>query len=312
MGEELGLEHRVFALDVPSTIDACLDGVGVVLHCAGPFSRTAVPMAEACLRNKAHYLDVTGEVEVFERLAKRSDEAKQANIMLMPGVGFDVVPSDCLAAHVAARCADATTLRIAIMGVGAAMSHGTATTMVENLHRGSLVRREGALVKVHPGSLTRTFDFGRGPKLAMALPWGDLTTAWHSTGIGTIETYFAMGRRTVWGARVAGLVPWLVGSKPVQGYLKRRVDARPAGPTAEQRARASSILVAEVENAAGQRVASRLVTPNGYSLTADAGVEIARRVLGGEWRSGFQTPSMVYGADFILTLPGTSRVDIAT
>ncbi len=311
LGDETGIEHRVFGLDSPSTVDACLEGVAVVLHCAGPFARTATPMAEACIRMGVHYLDVTGEVGVFEQLAARTDEARRAGVMLMPGVGFDVVPSDCLAVHVAARVPNPTTLRIAILGLGASMSHGTAMTMVENLHRGGLVRRNGKLVKVRPGSVTRKFDFGRGPKLAMAVPWGDLSTAWHSTRIGTIETYFAASNRMVWGARVGGFVPWLIGSGPVQSLMKKRVDARPAGPTDEQRKASRSILVAEVENAAGQRAVSRLTTPNGYALTADAGVEIARRVLRGEHRAGFQTPAMVYGADFVLSIPGTEREDLA-
>lgn len=305
-----GLEHRVFALDNPSTIDACLEGVAVVIHCAGPFSRTAVPMAESCLRVKTHYLDVTGEVSVFEALAARHDDAVLAGVMLMPGVGFDVVPSDCLAVHVKARCPGAVVLRLGILGIGASMSHGTATTMVENLHRGGLVRRAGELVKVRPGMLTRSFDFGRGPRLAMAVPWGDLATAWRSTGIPDIETYFAATRGMVWGARAGGFMPWLIGSGLVQKMLKRRVDARPAGPTDEERAKARSIIVAEAESADGQKVTSRLVTPNGYTLTALAGVEIARRVLDGGWKAGFQTPGLVYGADFILGLPGVSREDL--
>ncbi len=310
MAVELGLEHRVFSLDAPKAVDAGLAGVGVAIHCAGPFSRTALPMAEACLRAGTHYIDVTGEVEVFEALAARSEEAEAAGVMWMPGVGFDVVPSDCLAAHVAARCPDATTLRLAILGVGASMSHGTATTMVENLPKGTLVRDNGALVTRRAGTVSRAFDFGEGPRPAMAVPWGDLSTAWHSTGIPNIETYFAMPRRVIRAARVAGFFPWLLGSRPVQRLLKRRIDARPAGPNAEQRAAAHTILVIEAERPSGPPVRARLVTPNGYSLTADASVDIATRVLGGQWKPGFQTPSRIFGADYVLTLDGTSRTDL--
>lgn len=311
LARRLGVEHRVFSLEGPSTVDACLDGVDVVVHCAGPFSRTAMPMAEACVRTRTHYLDVTGEVEVFERLAARSSEAALAGVMWMPGVGFDVVPSDCLAVHAATRSgvgAPGRVLRLAILGAGI-MSHGTATTMVENLHKGGLVRRGGELVSVRAGSVTRRFDFGRGEKLAMAVPWGDLATAYRSTGIGEIETYFAASSSMVWGARTAGFVPWLIKTKAIQGLLKRRVEARPAGPTDEERANSRAIIVAEVEGPAGV-VRSRLTTPNGYTLTAHAAVEIARRVLDGEYRPGFQTPAQVYGADFVLGLPGVTREDL--
>jgi len=310
LAERLGFEHRVFGLDVPSTIDACLEGVAVVLHCAGPFSRTAAPMVDACIRMGVHYLDVTGEFAVFEALRQRSSEAREAKVMLLPGVGFDVVPSDCLAVHTARRITQPTRLRIAILGLGASMSHGTATTMVEGLSNGSWIRKGGSLVKIAPGSLTRKFDFGRGPSITMAVPWGDLATAYHSTGIPDIETYFSIKRSMLWGARTMGRLPWLLGSGPVQRLMKRRVDARPAGPTADQRDKGRSIFVVEVENAAGLRATSRLETGNGYSLTALAALHIAKRVLAGNAPVGFQTPATAYGPDLILEIPGTRREDL--
>lgn len=311
LAERLGFEHRVFGLDGPSTVDACLEGIAVVLHCAGPFSRTAAPMVDACLRMGVHYLDVTGEVAVFEALMGRASEARAAKVMLLPGVGFDVVPSDCLAVHTARRIAQPTRLRIAILGLGASMSHGTATTMVEGLSNGSWVRRGGKLTRIAPGSLTRKFDFGRGPRITMAVPWGDLATAYHSTGIPDIETYFSINRGMLWGARTMGRLPWLLGSAPVQRFMKARVDARPAGPTADERDKGKSIFVVEVENAAGQRAVSRLETGNGYSLTAMAALHIAKRVLEGDAPIGFQTPATAYGPDLILEIPGTKREDIA-
>lgn len=310
LAQRLGCEARVFGLDVPSTVDACLEGVAVVLHCAGPFSRTSQPMADACLRGRVHYLDVTGEVAVFEALRARGDEAAQAGVMLLPGAGFDVVPSDCLALHTARRIAQPTRLRIAILGLGARISHGTATTMAESLHRGGLVRRAHELVRIPSGSLVRPFDFGRGPRPTMAVPWGDLSTAWVSTGVGDIETYFAVGRGAIWGARTVGRMPWLLRSGPVQDFMRRRIDARPAGPNAEERERGRSVIVVEVENAAGRRATSRLETPEGYSLTAMTSVAIAGRALGGDAPVGFQTPALAYGADFILGFSGTRRVDL--
>jgi len=309
LAERHGFDHRAFSLDTPSNIDAGLEGVAAVLHCAGPFSRTAAPMADACLRTHTHYMDVTGEVEVFEALAGRSDEARSAGIMLMPGVGFDVVPSDCMAVHTANRIVAPTHLRIAILGIGQSLSHGTATTMVENVHKGSLVRRDGRLTKIMPGSLTRKFDFGRGPKTTMAVPWGDLATAYVSTRIPNIETYFVVSNSMLWGARAVGRLPWLTRSAPVQRLLKARLDSRPAGPTPEERERSGAIFVVEVENAAGQRATSRLETMNGYTLTALTGIDIARRVLAGEAPIGFQTPATAYGPDLILAVPGVKRED---
>ena len=103
-----------------------------MLHIAGPFSATSKPMADACLRTGTHYFDITGEIDVFEALAARDAEATKAGIMLLPGVGFDVVPSDCLAVHLKQRMPDAIDLKISIGGLNA-LSHGTAKSMVEGV-----------------------------------------------------------------------------------------------------------------------------------------------------------------------------------
>src|SRR5581483_8285688 len=154
-----------------------LDGTKLVLHCAGPFSRTSAPMVDACLRRGVHYLDITGEVDVFEACAARSDEARARNVMIMPGVGFDVVPTDCLAAHLKRSLPTATTLTLGFQSL-AKLSRGTATTMVEHVADGGLVRKDGVLTNVPAAHKTRTIDFGRGPAKAICIPWGDVSTAW--------------------------------------------------------------------------------------------------------------------------------------
>src|SRR4030095_286954 len=88
------LDYRVFSLDETSRLDATLAEVDLVLHCAGPFSLTARKMVEACLRNRKHYTDITGEIAVFEMMAALDDKARASGVMVMPGVGFDVVASD--------------------------------------------------------------------------------------------------------------------------------------------------------------------------------------------------------------------------
>ena len=99
---ETGFDFLVFDLDDASAVNKALQGISIVLHCAGPFSATSQPIIEACLRNGCHYLDITGEISVFANAHKQSDEARHADVVLMPGVGFDVVPTDCLAATLVA------------------------------------------------------------------------------------------------------------------------------------------------------------------------------------------------------------------
>jgi short subunit dehydrogenase-like uncharacterized protein len=309
VAQRWGAEHRVFALDDPHALDEGLRGVSAVLHCAGPFARTSRPMVDACIRNKAHYLDITGEVSVFEDCAKRDAEARNAGVMILPGAGFDVVPSDCLAAHMKRRLPDATHLTLAFRGLST-VSHGTATTMIENLNGGGLVRRGGVLTPIKNGELTREVDYGDGKqRMSMAIPWGDVSTAFHSTGIPNIEVYIPAPRAMRVGARALSVLGPIAGTKPVQSLLKRAIDSRPPGPSDEQRARGASFLYGETRNGSGKVVVSRLQTPDGYTLTADASLRLLSRVLEGDFKPGFQTPSLAYGADFVLTLEGVRRDD---
>ena len=304
-----GMDRRVFALEPAGDVDAGLEGIAVVLHCAGPFSRTSRPIADACLRRGVHYLDVTGEVAVFEALSARDEEAKRASVMLLPGTGFDVVPSDCLAAHLAERLPDASDLTLAFMGVGGAVSHGTATTMVENLGKSSLVRKDGELTDVVMGSLTRDVDFGEGPRHCMSIPWGDVSTAFHSTGIPNISVYTAVPRAASLAARVTSRFARVLSPAPLQRFLQRRIDALPAGPTDARRARGYSLLFGEARNARDDVARARLRTPEGYTLTALASLLVARRVLAGDVKPGFQTPASAYGSGLVLEIPGVERTE---
>ncbi len=308
LARELSLEHRAFPLDQPAAVDAGLQGVCAVLHCAGPFAHTAAAMVDASLRTKVHYLDITGEVQVFEACAGRDVPARTAGVMVMPGVGFDVVPSDCLAAHLKRRLPSATSLALGFQSLGR-VSRGTATTMIENAHRGGLIRCHGVLTRVPAAWKTRTIDFGNGPVLAMTIPWGDVSTAYHSTHIPNIEVYMAVPPRQIRAARLSRYFGWLLGSSWVQGYLKRKIQAGPPGPTDEQRARGKSFLWGEATDDAGRKVVSRLRGPEGYTLTVRAALAVVERVLAGQAPPGFQTPSMAYGPDLVLGLEGVTRED---
>ena len=80
VAEPLGLSARAFDLGDPARIDAAIKDVAVVLCAAGPFSATSRPMADACLRSRVHYLDITGEIDVFggsRRAGCRSQDARR-------------------------------------------------------------------------------------------------------------------------------------------------------------------------------------------------------------------------------------------
>jgi short subunit dehydrogenase-like uncharacterized protein len=308
--EKYNLEYRVFALHENAILDSVLQGVDAVLHCAGPFVQTFHQMAEACLRTKRHYVDISGEIPGFEALAAMDNQAKAAGIMLLPGAGFDVVPSDCLAAHLKQRLPSATHLRLFVSGVGAGASRGTAKSAIENMHRQGTIRRNGKLVQVPPAWNVREQDFGRGYTKVVSVGWGDVSTAYYSTDIPNIETYFALPESAINFMRALRVLGPLMYNRPVKNTLKLLINIFLTGPTEERRKNASVSFVGEAIDQSRRRVISKLITPEGYTCTALTTVAILKRILNNEFKIGFQTPSIAYGTDFILQFRGVRRENL--
>lgn len=310
MGRQFGFPWKACTLDDSEGLRALLAEVPVVLHAAGPFMFTARPMLEACLDTGTHYLDITGEVGVFEMAARLSAKAEATGIMIMPGTGFDVVPTDCLAVYLKQQLPDATHLQLAFMGLGG-VSHGTATTMVQSLGEGSLVRENGQLRRVPLGHKALQVPFRPDRTfLAMTIPWGDIATAWYSTGIPNIETYMAVPPAQYRYVRLMRWFNWLLRRRWVKRLIQRQIDEKLTGPSDEARARGRSYVWGRVRNAAGEERAARLETLEGYTLTAISSVLIAQKVLAGQFKTGFQTPAMAYGPDLVLEIPDTKREDL--
>jgi short subunit dehydrogenase-like uncharacterized protein len=299
-----GLEYRVFALNERAKVDAALQEVDMVLHCAGPFSITSRPMVSACLRNRRHYTDITGEISVFESCAAVNDRAVEAGIMVMPGVGFDVVPSDCLALHLKNRLPSATHLSLAFYGMGR-MSHGTQATMTMNVGRGGAIRKDGRITTVPAAWKTREIDFGEVKKTGVTIPWGDVSTAYHSTGIPNIEVFTVVPESALKMMKLSRYLGWLLATGPVQKYLQKKIPA--GGPSDQERARGRTLMWGEAADADGNRVEARQQGPEGYTLTALAALNIAEKIIDGNFSTGFQTPAKAYGADLVLEIDGVER-----
>ncbi|MGD9588786.1 MAG: trans-acting enoyl reductase family protein [Pyrinomonadaceae bacterium] len=305
LAEKHGLEHRVFSLVDAAKVDAALREVDLVLHCAGPFSITSRPMVEACIRNKKHYADITGEISVFETCAAMDARARDAGIMVMPGVGFDVVPSDCLALHLRDLLPSATHLSLAFYGMGR-ISHGTQATMTMNVGRGGAIRKDGQITPVPAAWKTREIDFGNGiVKTGVTIPWGDVSTAYYSTGIPNIEVFTVAPPGALKAMKMSRYFGWLLAMGPVQKYLQSKIP--PGGPSDEERSKGKTLLWGEARDNEGNQVEARQQGPEGYTTTALAALNIAQKVLEGNFKAGFQTPAKAYGASLILELDGVTR-----
>ncbi len=309
LAAELGLPSRVFRLDDAPAARRALDGVAVVANCAGPFAATFAPMADACLAARTHYVDVTGEIDVFLAAEARRDAARTAGIVVCPGVGFDVIPTDCVAACLVEALPDATHLALGFKGLSA-MSPGTARTSVEGARLGSRVRRNGAIVAEPLGRRTRTIDFGTGPRLAMAIPWGDVATAYFTTGIANIEVYVPASPRTIARLRRLAWMRPLLAARPLRALAAAAAARRSRGPSPKQRETERTWVWGEARNERGDVRTARLVTSNGYRLTVDGVLMAVRALLAGASASGYFTPSQLLGARCVERLPGCSAIAV--
>ncbi|MFN4285928.1 MAG: saccharopine dehydrogenase family protein [Lacibacter sp.] len=310
LAAETGYPYRVAHLSNTGALHALLQDVAVVVHAAGPFAQTAQPMVAACLATGTHYVDINGDINVFEEVQRSNDAAMRQHIMLLPGAGFDVVPTDCIALQLKQQLPDATHLQLAFVTEGGRISHGTATTLLSKLGHGGAERKNGQIVPVPLGAHALWLQVNGKKRLVASIPWGDVSTAWYTTGIPNICTYTGMP------PQLYPLLQWqrlfnpILRTQTVRSLLQRRIDAAPAGPTDAERARARTYVWARVRNAAGQTKTASFQCADGYTFTAHSCLQIAQLIVEGRWKPGFQTPAAVYGADFVWKVPGTTAAEV--
>jgi short subunit dehydrogenase-like uncharacterized protein len=300
----LGLECRSFPLESPERIAGEIRGMAAILNCAGPFSATAERTMDACIAARVHYLDITGEIDVIEAAAARGDRARAAGIALVPAVGFDVVPTDCLAAALAERMPGARLLQLAFQSTDR-LSPGTMKTMIETAPGGGRARIGGRIESVPIAWKAMEVPFRGGKRWAVTIPWGDVASAFHTTGIPDIEVYAAASPR-----RIASLRRWrflapLSGLRPVKRWMARRVERTVRGPSEAEAAASRASLWGRAADAAGRSVEATLETPGGYRLTVLCALAAVERILAEGIVPGFSTPSRAFGKDFIATISGT-------
>jgi len=303
LADELHLEYRVFDLTSVHRVAEQLRDMHAVLHCAGPFSATHAPMLNACLASGTHYLDITGEIPVFEALHARHDDLRRAGLTGICGVGFDVVPTDGVAARIARQLPAAARLRLAISPTE--VSPGTAATSVELLALGSRSRQGGLVVPEALGARVWNVEHEGRRLVGVSFPWGDVVTAYHSTGIPTIETYLAVPAARAAVLRASNALLPLLRVPAVQAFLKR-MAARATGPSDALMREGRSVVWGEGTDRQGRVARAKLLGPEPYEFTVVAALAAVRRVLRGGVPVGALTPSLAFGPNFAESLPGVT------
>lgn len=307
LAKELNTGFVVVDLADSAKLEAVLKEVPLILNAAGPFNKTARQMIDACLKTHTHYIDITGEIGVYEMAKTYNDAAVNAGIMLMPGTGFDVVPTDCIALFLKNKLPDAGELKLAFASIGGGLSHGTALTMAEGMGEKSAVRKNGKIVKVPLGHKGMWVDFGIKKLFVMTIPWGDISTAYTTTGIPDIETYTGVSPKTFTLLKFQFLYNWLLRTSFMRNSAKKKINQKPSGPSDERRTNSKGLVWGEVKNAKGQTARARLIGPDGYTLTAHSSLIIAKKILEGNFKPGYQTPAGCYGSGLVLEIPGVTR-----
>lgn len=308
---ETGYPYEIVDVNDSAALKDLLRKASLVLHCGGPFRFTAKQMADACLETQTHYTDITGEWQVFELLAGYHEAAKQAGIQIMPGTGFDVVPSDCLAVHLKNRLPSATHLQLAFAMVPGGMSRGTKKSMTESLGYGGVMRKNNELVPFTLGKDVLDLDFGVFTTKTTRIQWGDISTAWRSTGIPTIEVFAGASAGSIRGLKISNTIAWVLRKRFVKNFLLKQIDKGHAGPSIEHLATGKCFLRGQVWDAEGNTKVSLFNGPNAYALTAKTAVLIAEKIMSGNFTPGYKTPAMQYGPDLVLKVGNTMREDLA-
>jgi len=309
LAEELSLEFRTFPLDGYAA--AQLEDIDLVLHCAGPFQVTSEPMIHACLSAKTHYLDITGEVSVFEYTHSLHGKAADNGVILCSGVGFDVIPTDCIALKLKEAMPEAIELSLGFDS-DSGISPGTFKTMIQGLGSGSMHRKDGVLKTVPIGSQHRNIDFGRGSRSAMGIPWGDVSTAFYTTGIPNISAWIPMPKPQIYSTRLMGAAGPLLATGWVKEKLEKQVEKRIQGPDGEFRAKSPAYIWGEAKNRKGVVKVVRIQTANVYDLTVYGSLEVVRRLLKEKIEGGYYTPAGLFGSGLVESLTGSGAFEIDT
>jgi short subunit dehydrogenase-like uncharacterized protein len=309
LANKYGLEMLIQPLEHTQSLVKTLQAFELVFHAAGPFQFTSQPMLQACLESGVNYIDITGEIPVFQNTFAHHERALQAGVALISGAGFDVIPSDCLSKYVAEKLPTATELQIGVAS-STRPSSGTVKSSIEMMPNGGMRRENGKLVPQPLGEGAKQIRFSHRQLETLPISWGDLETAYRSTGIPNITTYMAYPPRLVKNVRRYGpLVQKLVRVRSLRQIAQMIVARFFKGPSAEMRQHSRSYVWAMARDTEGKQTQAWLETLEAYQLTAVAGLRCVERLLV-ERPVGALTPSQAFGADFILEIEGSKRFDV--
>lgn len=295
---KFGCEFKIFDLDDFETICNEIVNFKVVLNCAGPFQFTAEKLIKACIKEKVNYIDITGEIPVIEYAWSKNDEAKKAGICIIPSVGFDVIPTDCLSVITARKIKNPQSLEILLQNENVKISRGTLITTIEMMCNSGKLRKEGKIIDSPIGEKVFVKDIGEKKYYGISIPWGDVASAYYSTGIKNITVYLGVNRIIYSLRKVLLQLIKLLRVNLIKSGIIRIIKLLVTGPDEKKRKKVKSYIITSVKNEIESCTDINLVT-EGYTLTKIGAATAVERILQGIDKKGTLTPAMAFGYDFV-------------
>jgi short subunit dehydrogenase-like uncharacterized protein len=303
LAETLRLKWVAFSIEDHEALLKAADSVDLILNTAGPFSETAIPLMDACLAGRTHYLDIANEISVLHAAQERHRQAEERGVSIISGVGFGTVASSGLVRYLFEKTTDPVSLEIAIVPFVAQKSIGAAKSTLEVIANGGYIYRGGMIKNVLLGFGIKPILFADGLRNMMPVLTGDLEAAYMVSGIPDITVYMPSPLKPILGRFILPIVHKILSWTWLRHQIGSRLDRR--GMSAKKPLSSSkqhSHLWARIINRNGHIAEAWLKTGEGYAFTATASV------LAVEWvfehrRFGVFTAAP-FGENFVLNAGG--------
>ncbi len=299
VAEKFSCDYRVFDLNYDNESENSLEDIHTLINCAGPFKYTAKDMIDYCLATKTNYIDITGEIPAFAYAFGCNNRAKESGIVILPGAGFDVIPTDCLARRLSEQMPDAVKLKLGFVNRKGGISRGTTLTSLEFISGKGKVRRNGKVVDSPLGEFSIKVKHRNFSMYGISIPWGDVFTAYISTRIPNIQVYMGVSKFIFVSKQFVVLLLHLFNIPFIKRVSANFVSKNFTGPDKETRDNTKTFIWGMVENEKGERIEQSYCVLEGYNLTAKGATESALKIMSNELKPGTYTPSLAFGSDFL-------------
>lgn len=300
--EQFSLDYCCFELNDYREVKKDIEGCGIVLNCAGPFSHTAEVLRKACVETGVHYLDISGEYQVLEASYQTHSQARKNGCVVISGVGFDVVPTDFLAAKLKEQLPSATHVELAFAGSGG-ISPGTAKTLLEMLPQKGFIRSNGEIQSVAIAYQAKNITFSDTERFCVSIPWGDITTAFYTTDIPNICIFTAIEPAQLKWMKALNYVVFILNNAYIQHWLKQKITTKIQGPNEKEREAGFMRLWGRAYNA-DEEVSLVMDTPEGYQFTVISALLFVEALLAHKILPGAYTPSQALPSEAIFNMLG--------